>query len=65
MQKNTIIAARNNVTPKQQICVSVVNTDLEPAEDNLYEIDYDAFTPAEKTQYDDCIVMVMSKIPAQ
>ena len=64
MQKNTIIAARNNVNPKQQICVSVVDTAAEPPEDNLHEVDFDTLTPAEQTQYDECVAMIMSKIPA-
>jgi hypothetical protein len=62
MQKDTIIVTNNNVSPVQEICVCVIDTTVEPPSDNMNPIDYNSLTPAEKTQFDDCVAMIKSKI---
>ena len=64
MKINTIIVAKNNVDPKQNICLQVTDTGQEPVQDDLIEVDYETLSAAEKTQYDDCMAMIESKIPA-
>jgi len=64
MQKNTIIVTKNNVTPIQGICVCDVNTAAEPPTDETTSVDYDSLSAAEKTQFDECVTMILSKIPA-
>ena len=63
MQKNTIIVTNNNVNPVDQICVCAVDTTLEPPVDLTTPIDFDTLTPAEQTQFTDCVAMIKSKIP--
>ncbi len=62
MQTNTIIVAKNNITPVQQICVNVSDTLADPPLDQTTDIDYDTLTPAQKIQFDDCVTMIESLI---
>ena len=64
MQKNTIIVAKNNVAPKNEICVVEIDTIATPPTDVLTNVDYDSLTASEKKQFDDCVTMILSKIPA-
>jgi hypothetical protein len=64
MQKNTIIVTNNNVNPVKEICVCDINTLAEPPSDEMNSIDYNSLSPAEKTQFDECVNMILSKIPA-
>jgi hypothetical protein len=64
MQKNTIIVSKNNITPKQEICVFQVDTLAEPTSDESTTVDYDSLSAPEKIQFDDCMSMILSKIPA-
>jgi len=63
MQQNTLIVTNNNVAPISQIIVVEVDTTVEPSTDTQTEIDYDSLSASEKTQFDDCVTMILSKIP--
>jgi len=64
MQSKTILVTNNNVNPVKQICVCDVNTDAEPTLNEETAVDYETLSPAEKIQFDDCVTMILSKIPA-
>jgi hypothetical protein len=64
MQSKTIIVTNNNVNPVKEICVCDVNTLAEPPLDETTSVDYDTLSAAEKIQFDDCVTMILSKIPA-
>lgn len=63
MQTNTICVAKNNIDPKPQILVNLSDVNSE-ADDTNTLVDYDTLSAAEKTQFDDCVAMILSKIPA-
>jgi len=63
MTKDTIIVSNNNVNPVDQIVLCVVDTTVEPSVDSTTEVDFDTLTPAEQTQFTDCVAMIKSKIP--
>ena len=64
MQKNTVIVTNNNLTPKAEICLVQVDTTVDAPEDVSTTIDYDTLSAPEKIQFDDCMAMLISKIPA-
>jgi len=64
MQKDVVIVTKTNVTPEQQICLVQTDTTQEPTVEICTEIDYDTLSAPEKVQYDDCMAMLLSKIPA-
>lgn len=64
MQKNTVVVVNNNITPVSSICFVKIDTTVEPQEETNTEINYDTLTAPEKSQYDACMTMLESKIPA-
>lgn len=64
MKVNCIMVVKNNVDPKEQIVVNVSDMLAEPSINVNTSVDYDSLSAAEKTQFNDCVTMVMSKIPA-
>jgi hypothetical protein len=64
MQKKTILVTNNNINPIKEICVCDVNTNAEPPLDQTNDVDYNTLSAAEKIQFDDCVNMILSKIPA-
>lgn len=63
MNIKTIICANNNISPIQQICINVTNTDVIPFVDELINIDYESLSASEKTQFADFVAMIESKQP--
>ena len=61
MNVKTIICANNNISPIQQICISTTNTDIEPFQEELINIDYESLSASEKTQFADFVAMIESK----
>jgi len=62
MQVNTVIVTNNNLVPEEKICFCQTNTEAEPPEDNMQDINYNTFSAEEKTQIDECRSMILSKI---
>jgi len=62
MQSNTIIVTNNNVNPVDEICVCAVDSIAEPPTDVTTAVDYNTLSAAEKTQFDDCVAMIKSKV---
>ena len=61
MNVKTIICANNNISLIQQICISTTNTDIEPFQEELINIDYESLSASEKTQFADFVAMIESK----
>jgi hypothetical protein len=60
MQTNTITVVKSNVTPIQQICVNVSDTDAQPPSDVTTDVDYDTLTTEQKALFDDTVAMIES-----
>jgi len=63
MQTNTIIVTNNNVSPTLGICVSKVDTTIEPTTNTTTPVDYDTLSAAQKLIFDDCVAMIESLNP--
>ncbi len=61
MQVKTILVTKNNVTPIQQICLSITDTDITPSTDTVSNIDYASLNASEKTKFDDLMTILESK----